>query len=330
VTNSLAATTSTLTLGTVDGSGSFGGALTNGAGVLALTKIGTGTLTLTGLNTYSGNTLVSAGTLALADNAQLKFVLGSTSGTNNSITGAGTVTLEGDFVIDTTAADALPSGTWTLENVPSLAGPYGANFTVVGFTPAGGDTWTKTTGPKTYTFDETTGILTLVSVGTPYDAWATAKGLTGAPGFENGKTDDPDKDGKDNLYEFAFDGNPLSGAIDGKVVGKVATVGGNQVLTLTLPVRNGATFSDDFGDELSALVDGVYYRIEGDETLVNFADTIDEVTGGDATAIQAGLPGVSDVNGDTIADWTYRTFRAPGTVSTVSKAFLRAKATETP
>jgi hypothetical protein len=172
--------------------------------------------------------------------------------------------------------------------------------------------------------------IALVSAATPYDAWATFKGLTGAPGLENGKTDDPDNDGKDNLYEFAFDGNPLSGANDGKIVGKVATVGGNQVLTLTLPVRSGATFADDFGDELSALVDGVYYRIEGDEILVNFADTIDEVTGGDATAIQAGLPGLSDVNAATSADWTYRTFRAPGTVSTVSKAFLRAKATETP
>ena len=51
---------------------------------------------------------------------------------------------------------------------------------------------------------------------------------------------------------------------DGKIVGKIATVGGNPVMTLTLPVRSGATFSASSGDQLSALVDGIYYRIEGD------------------------------------------------------------------
>lgn len=51
---------------------------------------------------------VSAGTLALADNAQLRFVIGATSGTNNRITGAGTVTLDGDFNIDPDLTDASP------------------------------------------------------------------------------------------------------------------------------------------------------------------------------------------------------------------------------
>lgn len=324
VTNSVAATTSTLTVGSANGSGSFGGVISNGAGVLALTKTGTGTVTLTGLNTYSGNTVVSSGTLALADDAQLRFVLGATSGSNNSITGAGTVTLEGDFVIDTTAADALSSGTWTLENVDTLTGAYGANFTVVGFTPAAGDTWTKNIGGgKTYTFDETTGILTLTSSGTPYDTWASAKGLTIA---NNAKNLDPDNDGKNNLYEFAFDGDPLSGVNDGKVVGKVATVGGNQVLTLTLPVRGTApapTFSLDSGDRVSVVVDGIIYRIEADEVLATFADTITEVTGPDATAIQSGLPTLS-------SGWSYRTFRAPGTTTSTGKAFIRASVTTNP
>jgi autotransporter-associated beta strand protein len=148
-----------------------------------LTKVGTGTLTLTGLNTYSGNTTVSAGTLALADNAQLKFVLGATSGSNNSISGAGTVTLDGDFVIDTSAADSLSSGTWTLENVTSLTGAYGASFTVVDFTDAGDNMWTKTLLGKTYTFDETTGILTLTSGGdsTPPTLTSITDNVSGGP-----------------------------------------------------------------------------------------------------------------------------------------------------
>jgi hypothetical protein len=168
-------------------------------------------------------------------------------------------------------------------------------------------------------------VLNITSVGVepsdPYDTWAIAKGLTGA---NNAKSLDPDNDGNNNLAEFAFDGDPLSGVNDGKIVGKVATVGGDQVLTLTLPVRTGATFANDSGDQLSALIDGIYYRIEGDVNLSTFADTITEVTGGDATTIQAGLPALSS------GDWTYRTFRAPGTVTAIPKAFLRAKVSETP
>ena len=38
----------------------------NGGGTLGLTKIGSGTMTLGGANTYSGATTVSAGTLQAA------------------------------------------------------------------------------------------------------------------------------------------------------------------------------------------------------------------------------------------------------------------------
>ena len=156
-------------------------------------------------------------------------------------------------------------------------------------------------------------------VDSAYDDWATAKGLTGA---NNGKAQDPDGDGKNNLYEFAFDGNPLSAANDRKVVGKIATVGGDQVMTLTLPVRAGATFSPDSGDLLSALIDGIQYRIEGSVDLGTFNKNIAEVI----PAITAGLPSPITTG------WTYRTFTfaAPGTVPTVPKAFLRAKISETP
>ena len=138
-----------------------------------LTKNGAGTLTLSGANTYTGNTVVNDGTLDLAATGQLKFVLGDSSGVNNSISGT-TATLKGSFVIDTTAADALSSGTWTLENVASLTGPagYDATFTVAGFNDAGGNKWTKNVGPKTYTFDETTGVLTL-GVASGYASWAS-------------------------------------------------------------------------------------------------------------------------------------------------------------
>jgi hypothetical protein len=205
-----------------------------------------------------------------------------------------------------------------LENVSTLTGAYGSSFTVVGFVDAGGDKWTKVNGAKLYTFDETTGILTLASA-SAYDDWATAKGLTVA---NNAKGDDPDNDGNNNLFEFAFDGNPLSATNDGKIVGKIGTVGVDQVMTLTLPVRTGAIFSASSGDQLSALIDAITYRIEGDSDLGGtFANTINEVTTGDESTIQAGLPTLS-------TGWTYRTFRDAGTVPTVPKVFLRAKVSE--
>ncbi|MDQ0251937.1 fibronectin-binding autotransporter adhesin [Sphingomonas kyeonggiensis] len=62
------------------------GVIGNGAGNMSgnfLDKIGTGTLTLTGVNSYSNRTLIAAGTLALAGNG--------TIGAGNLIVGAGTV-----------------------------------------------------------------------------------------------------------------------------------------------------------------------------------------------------------------------------------------------
>jgi autotransporter-associated beta strand protein len=63
ITNTVTGTTSTLTLGNNDQSGTFGGAI---AGNIALVKIGGGTETLVGTNTYTGATVVNVGTLAIA------------------------------------------------------------------------------------------------------------------------------------------------------------------------------------------------------------------------------------------------------------------------
>jgi autotransporter-associated beta strand protein len=58
--------TSVLVTGSGNGSGDFGGTITNGtSGAIALTKVGSGTQTLSGSNTYTGETRVSGGVLAL-------------------------------------------------------------------------------------------------------------------------------------------------------------------------------------------------------------------------------------------------------------------------
>ncbi len=208
----------------------------NAAG--GLIKSGAGTMVLAASNSYTGSTLVNAGTLNLADNAQLRFVIGATTGINNSLTGAGTAVLEGDFAIDTTAAAALTTGTWLLENVSSLTGAYGSNFSVVNpdgslWTNAGSDKWTKTVGSSIWTFDETAGTLSLAqSAG--FGTWSAAHAGGGTA------TGDFDGDGVSNGLEWVLGGNETT-----KDLGKlpaVSTSAGNLIFTF---VREQQSISAD-------------------------------------------------------------------------------------
>ena len=174
-----------------------------------LTKNGPGTMELTGRNTYTGTTTVNAGTLVLADDAHLTFAISNINGNSNKLTGAGSVILNGDFAINTSAVTTLTTGTWLLENVASLTGAYGTSFTVVDpdgtvWSNIGSEQWLKITGTKTWIFDETTGTLTL-SV-TVFSSWIKGFGLAAA---DQDPTDDPDNDGVNNLTEYALAGrNP--------------------------------------------------------------------------------------------------------------------------
>jgi hypothetical protein len=160
-----------------------------------------------------------------------------------------------------------------------------------------------------------------LTVTTPYEAWINSfTSLTATA--DKLKTADPDGDRQNNLVEFALDGNPTNALPSGKVLVKVAPVSGVDALTLTFPIRAGATLdpTDPAGGPLvfEHIGDAVFYSIEASEDLTNVSWTLDVtvVAGADATSIQAGLPALN-------AGWIYRTFRSPGPVTSDPEEFMR-------
>jgi hypothetical protein len=161
--------------------------------------------------------------------------------------------------------------------------------------------------------------IALTRAANAFETWAQASITAIDPGADATPGGDPDGDGMSNITEFALDGNPLSGAADGKVLGKIASVAGSPALVLTLPVRTGAAFSGTT-EQVSGLVDGLVYKIQGTADLTAWNLAVSEVTGSAKTTIESDpkLQPLSD------GSWTYRTFRCPGTVTGNPADYLRA------
>lgn len=218
------------------------------AGTAPLTvTVSGGTLALTAANTYTGDTTVtSPGTLELADDAQLRFVV--TDSGSNKVAGTGTADFKGDFNIDTTAV-TLTSGTWTLVNKTTLASAtFDTSFTVLGFTDAGSNKWTKDGGSgKTWTFNEATGVLTLTQPG--YLTWAD----TNAPG--QSINDDHDGDGVPNGVEYfmglsgsGFTANPAPDASGLVSWPKGAAYSGTYGTDYAIQISTDLGIEDDWTD----------------------------------------------------------------------------------
>jgi hypothetical protein len=306
--------------GTLGGNGTISGAVTLGNGTGSADAI-----------LAPGNSIgpIATGDLAFNGDGSYAVELNGTSATSDQTHVTGTVTINPATTLAVIMTGTLSAGQRYFiainNGVDAITGTFFglAQDTVIG-------NYDGTDLKISYTGDSVTNAVTggndivlyTDAGGSVYDVWALAKGLTGGPGLENGEGDDPDGDGRINRLEFAFDGNPLSGANDGKIVGKIASVGGSNVLTLTVPVRVGAIFSGATA-RVSNPIDGVIYHIQGGYTLADaWPMVIGEVTGPEATAIQSGLPALSDIGGGG-GDWEYRTFRATDAITANPRGFMR-------
>lgn len=305
VTGSLTASPVTVATGaTLNGTGTLGGTVTNN-GTIAPGVGGVGTL--------------NTGATTLGSTSALAFEMNSTLLTFDKLVVTGNLTLGGQLNVTDLGATLLPAGSKVV--IASYTGTVGGAFANAP------DNGTLVVGLNTFKVDYDENVAGTLSVtltvpsASAYDDWATLKGLNGT---NNGKLQDPDNDGVANIIEFGIDGNPLSGANDGKTRLAIADVdpgaGVENAITLTLPIRTGAAFSGP-GDLVSSAIDHVIYKIQGSLTLGDFTSLdVTEVT----PALSTDLPGLS-------TGWSYRTFRLPGTPgSPNAKAFLRADVSESP
>ena len=147
--------------------------LVAGTGTGGLTKLGTGTLTLSAASSYAGETVVSGGTLSLSQNNSLS----NSSAVRLSSTATLNLNFSGTDIVDRLYLDG------TLQ-APGIWGGTGSSAPNKSALITGGGLLNVTNG---------------VSAG--YAGWETANGLTGA-----GATADSDHDGIANGIEFVIGG----------------------------------------------------------------------------------------------------------------------------
>ncbi|WP_395753761.1 autotransporter-associated beta strand repeat-containing protein [Prosthecobacter sp.] len=151
-----AATAATLTMGGNNTDTIFSGIIRDGgAGALSLEKAGTGTMTLTGANTYSGTTTIDAGVLqlgsggttgvlgtgAVTNNAQLIVNRSNAITVANAISGSGSLTQAGTGTTTLSGSSSYTGGTTINAGVLSVGelANGGANSNIGASTNAAGN-----------------------------------------------------------------------------------------------------------------------------------------------------------------------------------------------
>ena len=179
IDNATGAGTPTLTIGNNNGGGTHSGVIKNTTGTLALAKVGTGQVSLTGVNTYSGITTISGGKLQINADSRLGAAPGSFVANqvtlNNGGIGVG-LRVNGNTTFSANRGITVVGNGGSVEATTSVTAKYPGAITGAGnFASGGGYTAGYGTnllsGANTYSGTTTivAGILRLGASGTlPY------------------------------------------------------------------------------------------------------------------------------------------------------------------
>ena len=203
------------------GTGYIGGAISNVGGIYGLTKVGKGTVTLTGANnTYTGATTVNQGTLALVGGSQASPITVSAGASLGFTLGSPTTS---------TSTFNLSAGTIKISGTPTLGSYLLTTSTGITGTP------TLDTPISGYALQVIGNALYLVQTGGGFSVWINGIFANGAtvPADQRGPNDDPDHDGISNLVEYAVAGQDPTVAN--------ATIGTFDGTTLSFTKRAGTT-----------------------------------------------------------------------------------------
>jgi autotransporter-associated beta strand protein len=244
VTVGLTTGTQTLAVGANNSSSTFSGVITSGtsgAGSLSLIKTGSGTVTLTGSNSFSSGTSVMGGTLLVSNGGTLGT--GNLSIANGAICSltntAGGLSSTASVTIGTTGA--LNLGTGVNLKVASLA--------VNGQTLANG-AWNSVRDPVHFTGSGT--VLVASAGATAQQDWRQSTFGTTVNTGSAADNADPDGDGVKNLMEFALGTGPLSA----------------NTTPISLSV-SGGILNFTYRRSHTAEADGMVYIVEWSDTLGN-------------------------------------------------------------
>lgn len=344
----------TLEVGNLNTDTTISGGLQNGGTkILALTKVGSGRLTLAGNKGYTGLTNVNGGTLQVNNNLASPGV----NVNGGAIAGGGTLT--GSLVVNAAGAvnPGATTGTLTVNSTTEIHGKYlceidGAvadrlnvngpltlnassvlDFDIVNaptaqvYIIANYTTLTGTFGSVVdlpagysvnYAYNDgvSSNHIAIVSAATPYGTWINSyfPGVTD-PGIV-GTTADPDNDGEDNGLEFALGGAPNNGSNRAKVYSLLADSDADvdSDRELVLTIAvRSGTPGFATSPSPTATQEGYSYTIHGSTSLAPASFT--------ATVLPV-APVIADLPAAP-AGYEYRSFSLSGSNGTPSRGFLR-------
>jgi hypothetical protein len=228
----------------------------------------------------------------------------------NVPTGAGTVEFKSDVDGVLLAAAAITDGVATCPTSLLSFGPHTITATY--------------SGDSTHLGSSTT--LSHSVIRTVFGTWAYTNITARDEHADASSTGDPDGDGSNNLTEYAFSGDPLSGTDHPKVFCQVLAVdgvGGNELVLTVAVLDVHDNFGLDVADGLSrtapSATGGITYRIQGSDNLVFPGSGVVEV-GEQATEAMHALLSVG-------SGYEYRSFvLSAGGLE--GKGFLRAVVTK--